>query len=110
MQSINKEKRSYFQLPNEYKESALTLAKLEYERERTSEKFEYNNYKDSKWFDDMRGRIICDNCNKIAANYNENGLTRLNENHTKMLTELHRLEKLGTNSVKYNRYNQANSR
>lgn len=110
MQLVNEERRSYFQLPKEYKESVCTLAKLEYERDRTSEKFEYNNFKDDKYFKDMRSCMIFDKCNKIAANYNNDELARLNKDHQKMLTELHKLEGLGTGSVKYNRYEHKHSR
>lgn len=108
MTTINKEKKAYFQLPNKYKEAALTLAKLQYERERTAEKFEYNSYKDEKYFETMRNRIISDNCNKIAETYSDTHLEKLNEDHNKMLTELQRLQNSKTSSMKFDQvYNRS---
>lgn len=109
IESFTKDKRMYFQLHDKYKSSVLTLAKLEYEKERTSEKFEYNAYKDDKWYTTMRNRIISDNCNQIAATYNDKHLDELNRTNDERLKELRKLEPSRTSSIKYaNVYRGAN--
>lgn len=110
IESFGKDKRMYFQIPDQYKSSVLTLAKLEYEKERTSEKFEYNAHKDDKWYASMRNRIISDNCNQIAATHNDEQLAELNRTNDERLKELRKLEPSKTNSLKYTLVHKGPSR
>lgn len=100
--NTNSDRRLFFQLPNEYKESVLTLAKLQFEKERITQKSDYNAYKNEGWYQTTRSSTIFNNCNQIAATYNEAALKELNDEHPEMLEELKKLEKRETNSAQYN--------